>query len=335
LKKAWSDRRTQTRMPVPHAASMDYVARVTGIRAGARLFQQALRRRTPGKQMWSLSLIGIIILALASCPLSAQQSAGAGRGFAPGQSPASRRPPAGKATQSYTSAEIQAGQTRFGSQCGFCHGRDAQGGESGPDLARSALVAEDDRGDKIGPVIRSGRPDKGMPAFSLPAADIASIVAFIHDAKSQAESAAGGRRSVDPSDFGTGNAEAGKRYFMGAGGCMKCHSLSGSFATIGSRYQGLALLQRMLYPRGGRGAPSAPRPAVTITTADGEKISGKLAYRDEFSLTLVDAEGWSRSWPAASVKITSEDPLRAHQEQLGEYTEEEMHDVLAFLRTLE
>ena len=58
---------------------------------------------------------------------------------------------------------------------------------SGPDLIRSTLVAEDVRGDKIGPVIRQGRPDKGMPGSNLSDADIAAIVAFIHDAKAKAE----------------------------------------------------------------------------------------------------------------------------------------------------
>jgi cytochrome c oxidase cbb3-type subunit 3 len=191
------------------------------------------------------------------------------------------------------------------------------------------------RGDKISAVIRTGRPEKGMPAFTLNDTDSAAIVAFIHDAKSKAESAAGGRRSVDTGDLQTGNAQAGKQYFNGAGGCIKCHSLNGSFATVGSRFQGLALLQRMLYPRGGRG----PRtelllPRVTITTANGQKVSGGLAYKDEFAITLIDSDGWNRSWPAATVKIEGEDPLTAHAEQLARYTDEDIHNVFAFLGTL-
>jgi mono/diheme cytochrome c family protein len=35
----------------------------------------------------------------------------------------------------------------FLQQCGFCHGRDAGGGEDGPDLTRSKLVAADVSGD--------------------------------------------------------------------------------------------------------------------------------------------------------------------------------------------
>src|ERR1700728_4986476 len=72
---------------------------------------------------------------------------GAPRG--PAQSPASRPVPQTLTPQVYPAAQIQAGELRFTSQCGFCHGRDAAGGETGPDLTRSKVVAEDTRGDKI------------------------------------------------------------------------------------------------------------------------------------------------------------------------------------------
>ena len=61
----------------------------------------------------------------------------------------------------------QSGGALFRQDCSFCHGRDAGGGESGPDLTRSKLVTADVDGDKIGPVVRNGRPDKGMPRFDL------------------------------------------------------------------------------------------------------------------------------------------------------------------------
>src|SRR4029077_1902507 len=49
----------------------------------------------------------------------------------------------------YSPEQIQAGQALFAGQCSFCHGRDAGGGEGGPDLTASPLVAEDVRGEKI------------------------------------------------------------------------------------------------------------------------------------------------------------------------------------------
>ena len=243
--------------------------------------------------------------------------------------------PAPPATQqSYTREQIETGRTRFAAQCGFCHGRDAAGGEGGTDLTRSALVAEDVRGDKIGPLLRSGRPDKGMPAFTLPAADLTAIVAFVHDQRAEAAAATGGRRAVDLADLQTGNAAAGQRYFEAA--CARCHSPAGDLKGVATRYQGLPLLQRMLYPgSGGRGAGPAPTPpAVRVTLRDGRVVTGTLAYRDEFTISLTDSDGWRQSWPANQVTYTVDDRLQAHVEQLGKYTDADMHDVLAYLQTL-
>jgi cytochrome c oxidase cbb3-type subunit 3 len=265
---------------------------------------------------------------------------GAGPGGAPqrraGESPASERRPLSQIKQTYPAAQIEAGQQRFAAMCGFCHGRDAAGGESGPDLTRSELVAGDLRGNKLIPMIRSGRPEKGMPPFAMSDADFTSIVAFIHDATVKAAELGGGRRSVDVADLQTGSADAGKAYFNGAGGCATCHQVTGSFATVGARYSGLPLLQRMLYPgSGGRQNNPPPAPAVmTVKTGDGKTVTGKLVYRDEFTITVLDAEGWNRSWPVATVTITGEDPLKAHIDQLGKYTEANMHDVYAYLATL-
>ena len=255
----------------------------------------------------------------------------AGRGQA---SPAAQPPPQTTTPQQYPREQIDGGRTRFAAQCGFCHGRDAAGGEGGPDLTRSTLVAADVKGDKILPVVRSGRSDKGMPAFTLPDADLTAIVAFIHDQKAQADSATGGRRAVDVADLQGGDAEAGKRYFDGA--CTKCHSASGDLAGIASRLQGLPLLQRMLNPAsGGRGSGTGRGvPAVTVTLDSGAVVTGKLAYRDEFTIALTDASGWYRSWPVRQVRFTVDDPLQAHVEQLGKYTDADMHDVLAYLQTL-
>jgi len=267
----------------------------------------------------------IAVVAVGVIELSAAQ----GRGQA---SPAAQRPPQSTAPQQYSREQIESGRGRFASQCGFCHGRDAAGGESGPDLTRSPLVAADVRGDRIGPVVRSGRTDKGMPAFTLSDADLTGIVAFIHDQKTQADAATGGRRAVDVADLQTGDAAAGKRYFDGA--CAKCHSATGDLAGIAARLQGLALLQRMLNPASGGRGGSRVVATVTVTTGNGQTVTGKLAYRDEFTIALTDSTGWYRSWPADKVKFTVDDPLQAHVDQLAKYTDAEMHNVLAYLQTL-
>jgi cytochrome c oxidase cbb3-type subunit 3 len=175
-----------------------------------------------------------------------------------------------------------------------------------------------------------------MPAFTLSDDDVAAIVAFIHDQKTQADSAVGGRRSVEMADLQTGNATAGKRYFDSA--CTRCHAATGDLAGVATRLQGLALLQRMLYPNPGaaRGGPdpSRVRQTVTVTPRSGAPVTGKLAYRDEFTIALTDAAGWYRSWPTSQVTFIVDDPLQAHVEQLGKYTDADIHDVLAYLQTL-
>ena len=234
---------------------------------------------------------------------------------------------------SYSPEQIQAGQALFAGQCSFCHGRDAGGGEGGPDLTASPLVAEDVRGEKIGPVMRNGRPDKGMPAFAPTDEQLAALVAFIHDRKAKAKE--GRRRTVDVSDLQTGNPQAGIQYFNGAGGCAKCHSPTGDLAGIAGKFQGLELLRRMLYQEDWRATKSGgATPETTVTVHSGQTVTGRLAYRDEFTIAVIDASGWYHSWPRSQVKSTVTDPLEAHVELLGKYTDKDIHDVLAYLQTL-
>lgn len=283
-----------------------------------------------------LSITGFAVRPAAQAPPAGRAGGPppASQGPPRAESPASQRPPQAP-PQSYPAEQIEAGRVLFSAQCGFCHGRDAMGGETGPDLTRSTLVAEDVRGDKIAPVVRAGRPEKKMPGFQFADADIAALVAFIHDARTKAESLEGGRRAVDVADLQTGNAEAGRRYFEGPGGCTKCHSATGDLAGVASRMQGLTLMQQMLYPTGrGRGARPLTPPAVTVTLPSGQTIGGKLAYRDEFTIAMTDSAGIYRSWLASRVKFAVTDPREAHFAQLGKYTNADLHDVLAYLQSL-
>lgn len=249
----------------------------------------------------------------------------------PSQSPAARPHPKAKDTETWSADEVTAGETRFVAQCGFCHGRDTAGGESGPDLTLSQLVADDVRGDKIGPVVRTGRTDAGMPSFRMDAKELTAIVAFIHTQAKQYAELGGGRRTVEASDLATGNAEDGRAYFNGAGGCAGCHSVSGDLAGVATRFKGLSLLQRMLYPNG-RPAPAPSR--ATFTLESGQTITAPVAAEDEFSVTIFDPLGQRQTYARDKVKVKVEDPLAAHFAQLGKYSDADMHNVYAFLATL-
>jgi cytochrome c oxidase cbb3-type subunit 3 len=232
---------------------------------------------------------------------------------------------ANAAGKTFSPELLDNGRSLFQQNCAFCHGRDAAGGETGPDLISSKLVAGDVGGDKIGFVVRNGRPEKGMPRFNFTDRQIGELAAFIHNQKANAK--LGGRRGVDVADLQTGDLQAGKQYFYGAGNCSSCHSPSGNLAHVATRYEGLKLEERMLYPEGATAN-------ITVTLPSGETINGTLAYRDEFTVGLRDASGWYRSWPADAVKFTVKAPADAHVDLLGKYTDADIHNLMAYLQTL-
>ena len=224
-------------------------------------------------------------------------------------------------------ALVEAGKEQFTQACAFCHGRDAAGGEEGPDLTRSKLVTDDVNGNLIGPVVRNGRADHGMPAFNVSQKELDSLTAFIHTQKSFMESQKGGRRGVDVSDLQTGNLAAGKVYFNGTGKCYTCHSSTGDLGGIAKRFEGLKLMERLLYPKGAKAT-------ATVTMPSGEIATGTVSYRDEFSIAITEKSGRHRSWFTDLVKVSISDPAQAHVDLLAKYSDDDIHNLMAYLQTL-
>jgi cytochrome c oxidase cbb3-type subunit III len=215
----------------------------------------------------------------------------------------------------------------FGPTCGFCHGVDARGG-SAPDLLRSAVVLDDNQGELIGATVHDGRPGKGMPAFpSFTNQQLRDIAEYLH---LQVELAAN-RGTYKPLNIVTGNADAGKNYFDGPGKCNTCHSVTGDLAHVGSKMSPPDLQQTFLYPAAAHRSP----PKVTVTFKDGTKVSGTLKHLDDFYVSLVDAQGNYQSMPLQKgIEVQVEDKLAFHREMLDKYSNEQMHDLTAYLVTL-
>ena len=107
----------------------------------------------------------------------------------------------------------------FSQDCAFCHGRDAGGGETGPDLTRSKLVTAMSMATRSAPSYATGAPTKVCPRLiARMSRSRASWPSFTRN-RLMRLTKTGGRKGVDPVDLQTGNAEAGKQYFNGAGGC--------------------------------------------------------------------------------------------------------------------
>jgi len=228
-------------------------------------------------------------------------------------------------------AAVERGQKVFVANCGFCHGRTAEGGDSGPDLVRSPLALDDDEGDKIGPVIEHGRPGKGMPPFHLPSDQIKDIAAFLRSR----QQAAIDRNAYTILNIVTGNPEKGREYFNGPGRCNTCHSPTGDLAGIARKYDAVALQSRFLYPRPRSKDAEQVRSEVTVRLAGGQSFSGTLEYMDDFNVALRDASGDYHSFLRdAGLKVEVHDPLAVHAALLKKYTDADIHNLLAYLVTL-
>jgi cytochrome c oxidase cbb3-type subunit III len=269
----------------------------------------------------------------ATPPAGAQQNAAPGRGRGRGGRTAYPvRPPADPAV-------VARGQAIFSANCSFCHGSDARGGEGGPNLIRSEIVMDDNNGEEIAKVVQNGRPGTAMPKFDLPMSDISAIAAFIHSFPVGGRAAITG--TVDPV---VGDAKAGEAYFNGAGKCNTCHSVTGDLAGIGAKFTDPRALQGAILsgegPRGRNAAPSdnaALDETVTVTFPSGKVVSGTLERIDDFLVSLTDANGnyetFSRNGDVP--KVVVKNPLQPHLDMLTTWKDDDVHNLTAYLVTLQ
>jgi mono/diheme cytochrome c family protein len=277
------------------------------------------------------------LLAAAALPLLAQDDmppaparGGGGRGGRGGGGRGNTRDFLGLGPAPDAAASAR-GEKIYAPTCGFCHGDKARGA-AGPNLVRSPVVLDDEKGELIAPVISQGRPDRGMPAFpSLTKDQLYDVAEFLH---MQVELVAN-RGLYKRLNVVTGDAQAGQAYFNGAGGCKNCHSPTGDLAKIGARYPPEQLQTRFIWPGGGGGRGGAGNAQkVTITLPTGETVTGAVKRMDDFDISLYDSQGNYRSWPRDTVKVQSEDRLAGHRELLDKYTDRDMHNLTAYLVTL-
>jgi mono/diheme cytochrome c family protein len=271
---------------------------------------------------------GVALLAAAAPYLCAQE---------PPASTATN-PAAAIAASKQDPAAVERGRKVFATYCAGCHGVAAKGGPGAPDLVRSLLVLDDEKGILIAPVIREGRPDKGMPKLNLTEPQIADVVAWLH----VQTYAAGHRTTYEFKDVVTGNAAQGKAYFNGAGGCSSCHSVTGDLAGIAAKMDPISLQSRWLQPRPTgrrRGAPAnspGTAPTATVTLPSGETFSGTIDHIDDFTVSLRDSNNQFHSFTrnGDTPKVEVHDPLQAHTDMLRKYTDADIHNVTAYLVTL-
>ena len=66
----------------------------------------------------------------------------------------------------------------------------------------------------------------------------------------------------------------------------------------------------------------------------GQTVVAPVVAEDEFSVTVLDPLGARQTYQRSAVKVKVDDPLSAHFDQLGKYTDADMHNVYAYLESL-
>ncbi|HLH33744.1 MAG TPA: c-type cytochrome [Alloacidobacterium sp.] len=219
------------------------------------------------------------------------------------------------------------GAPLFQQNCGFCHGQQARGA-TGPSLITSDEVLSDDHGERLTPFLKKGRPEKGMPAFAtLPDDQLKDISEFLH---LQVEEIAN-RGTYHVSNILVGNARTGQIYVKTH--CMSCHTAE-TFAHIGSRFHSPEQLQHgWIWPA--RREDSSLTITATVKTPDGTTVAGRVIQMSDFRITLADKTGKAHVIERGrGVDVQIKDPLAAHEAMIMSLTNDDMHNVTAYLATL-
>jgi mono/diheme cytochrome c family protein len=288
---------------------------------------------------WGLALAGAAApgrqagtppAAPSRCPPPPPSRGGGGLGAGPNDAPI------------VDAAAADRGRRTYAAQCINCHGSQARGTSQGVNLVRSLVVLHDRCGSALEPFLDKGHPTQsGEPSATLTSDQVTDLAHFL---RQRVNDMMRGSPMFDVKDILTGDPKAGSAFFAGPGRCATCHSVTGDLAGIGSRLSPVNIQQRFLFPSGGgrgrgRGRGAAPplptAVTVTVTPAGGAAVSGVLVQLDDFVVSLRDAHGDLRTFRRTpSLKVEKTVPLAAHIALLDTITDQQIHDVVAYLETL-
>jgi cytochrome c oxidase cbb3-type subunit III len=243
-------------------------------------------------------------------------------------------------------AAADRGKTVYIAECITCHGNKARGGnpslppnQQGADLIRSLVVLHDRYGNEIGPFLTKGHPlQSGRPSTSLTKEQLNDLAHFLHQ---RVYFTLRSGPELEVKSVVTGNPASGASYFNGAGKCNTCHSLTGDLAGIGKKYDPPTLQLKFLFPwtvgfgRAGAGARPSKQATVKVTQPNGEVIEGVLDRLDDFNVSLRDSRGDYHAFKRTEgLKVEKHDPYAAHIALLDRYSDDDIHNVVAYLVSL-
>lgn len=295
------------------------------------------------------SLATLTLLCIAPM-LMAQRGGGGGRGGGAPAASTSPRPIDITTKAAFDMASVDRGGKIYAEKCASCHGADARGGKlakTDSDLMRSELVAMDHSGRELPGFLALGRPDKNMPAFTFSKEDGVDLATWLHYQITVTVA----RQDYQRHNTFSGDPKAGEAFFNGpVGKCSTCHSVTGNLKGIGAKngvdagnLQAAILGGASGGGRGGRGGGggggrggggASGNVTATVTLKGGEQFTGSPVLINDFvveiKLPTGDSKTWLRNgdWP----KVTQVNRLQAHIDLMQKYTDDDIHNLAAYLK---
>jgi mono/diheme cytochrome c family protein len=292
---------------------------------------------------YAFGIFGACLLVLAA-PGWAQRGGRGGGGGARGGA-VSARPIDITAKSAFDMASVERGGKIYAAQCASCHGADARGGKlakTDSDLMRSDLVAMDHSGRELPGFLALGRPDKGMPKFEFSHDDGIDLAAWLHYQVTVTVA----RQDYKRHNVFSGDAKAGEAFFNGpVGKCNTCHSVTGDLKGIGQKTGGDAgNLQASILGgntgggrgrgRGGRGGAVSGNVTATVTLKSGEKFTGTPGLINDFVVEIHLPTGENKTWLRNDgwPHVAEVNRLQAHIDLMKKYTDDDIHNLAAYLK---
>jgi putative heme-binding domain-containing protein len=233
-------------------------------------------------------------------------------------------------------AALEEGQALFRGLCSGCHGGAGRGGK-GPDLTDNRWI-HGDKDEDIARVIREGVPKTTMKRLgeSLKDEQIAKLILYIRSL-----ARAPGESTWQP--YIKGDAEAGRKLFFDTQSkaqCSKCHSVNREGGRVGPALDRIANRRSPEYIMESILDPSKDidpdYEAVTVVTVKGKTITGLRINETNFSIQLREENGKFHSFQKSELDSVTVLKKSLMPENMAEVlTVKELHDLFAFLMTLE
>jgi putative heme-binding domain-containing protein len=236
-------------------------------------------------------------------------------------------------------AAVKEGASLFRANCSPCHGLNARGGGRGPDLT-SGLWIHGASDTAIFQTISRGVSGTEMPANTFEDGETWALVAYLRSAGSGTHAPVAGDRAK------------GEQLFSGKGQCVQCHMVRGRGGRLGPELTRVGAARSVAYltesirepdkelslgmtdPNNHYNIPMEYE-TVTVTTHEGERITGVAKNEDAFSVQLLGQDDELHLF----LKKDLRELVHERRSLMPPYTEQmlsasELQDLLSYLTSL-